>query len=463
MRLGALLLLGGSLLGGLAAPLAAPPGAAQGEAPPGAPGVPVLQLDVEGPITRATALYVEEGLRLAEEEGVPAVLLVLNTPGGGLAETFAITDMISGSAVPVLGFVAPSTARAWSAGTMILLSTHLAAMAPFTAIGSAQPVALGEGGFTPINDSKIINALVEQMRNLAAAHGRNMTAAEEFVTRNLNLNASEALEARVVEVVAPDVAGLLAAADGREVRTGAGNATLGTAGRAVRVLAPSLRVAVFDVFVNPIVAGLLMLIGIYALTFGLGAPGHGAEVAGVIAILLGLVGLGFNVNLIALALVGLGAALLLLELYTPGFGAMGLAGLVALVLGSVFLLPLAPSGPAEGFSFPAEYQQYVLGVLALPSVLFAGFLVFALLKVQKARAQRPVIGGVEGEEAEVVASIAPGSPGFVRWRGEEWQAVSASTLEPGERVVIRGKEGPVLRVEPRGPRPPPQPPGSAAG
>ncbi|HEV8360409.1 MAG TPA: nodulation protein NfeD [Candidatus Thermoplasmatota archaeon] len=429
----------------LALLLAAPLAGGQDEGPR-----PVLQLTVEGPITRGTDLYIEDGLALAERENAAALLLVLNTPGGGLEETFRITDRISNSRVPVIGYVAPRTATAWSAGTVILLSTHVAGMAPFTVIGSSQPVALGEGGFTPINDSKIINALVGKLRALAALHGRNETAAEEFVTKNLNLNAEDALRAQVVEINAPDERALLQAADGRVVETAAGNVTLRVAGSPIRPIDPAVRVVLLDIFFDPVIAGLLLLVGIYALIFGLGAPGHGAEVGGAVLILLALVGLGFSVNLVALGLIALGAVLLLLELHTPGFGVFGIAGILALVLGTLFIAPLNPTGPGQ-WSFPAQYQTQVLLLLAAPSLIFAGFLVFALIKVQQARRRKPFpLGTVVGEEAEVTDPIAPGKPGFVTLHGERWQAVSEWGLAPGKRVVVRGKDGPVLRVEPSG-------------
>jgi membrane-bound serine protease (ClpP class) len=413
----------------------------------------VLQFTIDGPITRATLAYLDDGITLAEREGAAAVILQMNTPGGGLDETFRITDRIAASSVPVIGYVAPRTATAWSAGTVILLSTHAAGMAPFTVIGSSQPVELGGEGFTPINDSKIINAIVGKLRALAAAHGRNVTAAEEFVTKNLNLNADEALAANVVEAVAPDAPALLRALDGRTVETAAGNVTLQVAGKPIRAVDPSVRVALLELFYDPVVAGLLMLVGIYVLIFGLGSPGFGAEYAGIILVLLALLGLGFNVSWIALALIALGAGLLLFELHV-GHGALGLAGVAVIVLGTLFIVPLAPSGPGQ-WSFPAQYQQQALLILALPSLLLAGFLLFAVYKVREVRRRAPLNTGPEGEEAVVTAPIGPGQQGFVTLRGEAWQAVSDWDLKPGAKVVVRGKDGPVLRVEPQGQRPSP--------
>ncbi|MCA1812458.1 MAG: nodulation protein NfeD [Halobacteriales archaeon] len=413
---------------------------------------PVVELSVDGDITRATDMYLEEGLRAAEARGAQAVILKLNTPGGGLAETFSITERIGNSAIPVVGYVAPRTANAWSAGTIILLSTHVAAMAPFSVIGSSQPVELGAGGFTPINDTKVINAIVGKLKALAAAHGRNESAAEAFVTQNLNLDAQHALDARVVEVVAGDEQDLLRQLDGRTIATANGNVTLHTAGAPIEPVNPGLRTELIALFSDPLLSGLLLLVGIYALIFGLGAPGHGAEVAGVVLILLALGGMGFNVSLVALALIALGAILLLAELH-HGFGVLGAAGIACIILGTLFLAPLSPTGPAQ-WSFPAQYQAQVLLILALPSLLLAGFLVFALLKVQQARRRKPAISTeVVGLEAHVTAPVGPGKQGFVTFRGEEWQAVSEWELQPGQRVVVRGKDGPVLRVEPTGGEP----------
>jgi membrane-bound serine protease (ClpP class) len=407
---------------------------------------PVVELSVDGDITRATDLYVEEGLAAAHARGAQAVILKLNTPGGGLAETFSITDRIGSSDIPVVGYVAPRTANAWSAGTIILLSTHVAAMAPFAVIGSSQPVELGAGGFAPINDTKVINAIVGKLKALAAAHGRNESAAEAFVTENLNLDAQHALDAHVIEVQAGDEQDLLRQLDGRVVPTAQGNVTLHTAGAPIEAVGPGLRTELITLFSDPLLSGLLLLVGIYALIFGFGAPGHGAEVAGVVLILLALGGLGFNVSLVALALIGLGAVLLLAELH-HGFGVLGAAGIVCIVLGTLFL---APTGPAQGWSFPAQYQAQVLLILALPSLLLAAFLVFALLKVRAARQRAPVIStDVVGQEAQVTEPVGPGKQGFVTFRGESWQAASEWELQPGQRVVIRGKDGPVLRVEPQ--------------
>lgn len=365
-----------------------------------------------------------------------------------MGATFEITDRIAQSRVPVVGYVHPQHAHAWSAGTVILLSTHLAAMAPNTVIGSAQPVSLSGGGFSPVNDSKIVNAIVAKMRELAAFHGRNQTAAEEFVTKNANLNATQALHAGVVEDAGSfEVRDLLDRVHGRAVRlTGGANATLNVAGAELVPYDRSIRVVFTEILEDPLISSLLLLVGVYALIFGLSAPGLGAEVAGLVLILLALVGLGFNVDFLGLLLVGLGAALLLFEVHVNTFGALGAAGVAALVFGVLLLTPVAPRGP-EGPLFPADYQASVLIVVVLPAVILAAFLLFAVYKIVEVRRRKPLFGeSAVGERAKAIDAILAGGEGFVLWRGERWLARSEHEVGPGEFLEIMGQEGMTLLV-----------------
>ncbi|HVL88303.1 MAG TPA: NfeD family protein [Candidatus Thermoplasmatota archaeon] len=414
----------------------------------------VLHLTIDGAIGSATAEYVREGLAAARTRGAAAVVLTLNTPGGELGATFAITDAIVASEVPVVGFVHPQHAVAWSAGTVILLSTHRAAMAPNTVIGSSQPVSLGGGGFAPVNDSKIINALVAKVRELAVFHGRNTTAAEAFVTENLNLNASAALAAGVTEDDSSfSIPQLLARVDGTNVTLAGGRSvTLSTEGAVVEPFERSIRILFTELLQNPLLSSLFLLVGIYALIFGLSSPGLGAEVAGLVLILLALAGLGFDVNLAALGLLALGAVLLLVEIHSPGFGAIGGAGVVSLVLGALLLVPVAPRGP-EGPLFPAEYQTMVMGIVLVPALGLALFLGFAGYKVVEVRKRKVAVGGpVEGEIAVVLEAMEAGGSGFVSWKGERWIADTEDDLAAGENAEIVRQEG--LRLRVRKPRPP---------
>ena len=195
-------------------------------------------------------------------------------------------------------------------------------------------------------------------------------------------------------------------------------------------------------FSNPILASLLLLVGIYSLVFGLTSPGFGAEIFGVISISLGLIGLGFSVNIAAFFLIGLGMALLLFELHISTFGLIGVAGIVCVALGSVLLVPVGYPG-----MYSIEFQTTMLISLLTPAVVLGGFLAFAIYKMMQVRMKKPVIGeGVVGDIAETIDEMTPGATGYVRYQGEYWMAKSEESIEAKTKVIITGKDGPVLIV-----------------
>lgn len=398
----------------------------------------VLMADIDGPIGRATVDLVEEALGAAQAGGYGALILRLDTPGGELGATEQIVDMILRSPMPVLGYVGPVGARAASAGTIILESTDLAAMAPFTTIGSVQPVLIGPAGFQPINDSKIINFVVASLQEKLALHHRNTSLARAFVVDNLNLNATQAFGRGAIELVASTVGELLQGADNRALPYK--GVVLHTAGARVAEFGPSARTQALELLSNPLIASLLLLIGIYALIFGLSSPGHGAEIAGIILILLGLIGLGFSASPAAAALIVLGLVLLFLELKKGGHGVFGIPGIIALLLGAFFLARLGPL-------VTPDYQAFLLAALLTPTGVFGGFLLFALYKVAEIKRRRPVIGlDIVGEEAGTVDPLGPDQRGYVLYRGEMWSATADEPLPPGERVIVTQREGLTLKV-----------------
>ncbi len=404
----------------------------------GEPSVMVVALD--DAITPASDDIVAEAIVEAEGRGCEALVITLDTPGGGLSETKEITSLIERTSLPVIGYVYPSGATAWSAGTIILLSSDIAAMVPGTIIGSAQPVQIGPTGTEPVNDTKVINAVVALAEEKARTKGRNTTAAREFVTSNLNLNAEDALKFGVIEVVSPNLESLLDDVDGMEAK----NRTLATSGAEIVRFVPSFRLQVLAVLSDPLLAGLLLIVGLYALIFGLSNPGLGAELVGVMTLALGLIGLGFSVNLGALFLIILGLVLLLVELNSPGFGLMGAAGLACMIVGSVLLVPI---GSTDWYT-PAEYKMDAFVALVVPSLVIGAFFVFALYKVAEAK-RRPTYSEVmEREVAEVLERIDP--RGHVIYNGEYWAAESEEPIEAGETVEVVGKERMVLKVRRKG-------------
>ena len=398
----------------------------------------VLAVELQGPITPASDDIVRAALQEAEEGGFQAVMLLLDTPGGGLTETYEILGQIEKTKLPVIGYVYPEGAVAWSAGTLILMGCDVAAMAPRCIIGSAQPVRLSPlGESEPINDSKTINAIVALIEEKARAHGRNTTAAREFVVSNLNLNADDAKNYRVIEYIAPSPEDLLSQINGSRVK----NTTLQTLEAEVQYFQPPLNLQFLKLLSDPTISGLLMLVGLYALIFGLSSPGIGSEALGVVALAIGLIGLGFNVNVGAVFLLLLGLGLILAELHSHSFGILAVAGLICVIVGSILFVPTS----FPQWYVPGGYQRSMALAIILPSLILGIFLAFAIFKVAKARFAPPVLGHVVGENAEAIERL--DREGYVLFQGEYWQAEAEETVEKGEKVVITGKDGARLKVK----------------
>jgi membrane-bound serine protease (ClpP class) len=263
-----------------------------------------------------------------------------------------------------------------------------------------------------------------------------------FITENLNLNSEQAKEINIIEFISPSIEDLLNQTNGLTVNATT-QKTLDTENVEIVEYQPSLKIRFLSFITNPLLASLFLIIGIYALVFGLSSPGFGSEIAGVILIGLGLLGLGFSINLIAILLLVFGAVLVIIELYTSGFGVLGVAGIIAMIIGSIILIPT---------SFPTyfiseEFQRTMRIAVVLPSIVFGGFLAFALIKVVKIKRKKPVIGEIIGEEAKVTNKITSKHFGYVMYKGEIWRAKSNQSLKVGERVIITDKRGPILTVK----------------
>ena len=407
----------------------------------------VLVVEITDTIDQSSVEILAESMQQAKNQNSQAIILLLDTPGGGLQQTFDIADMIHSSQIPVIGYVYPSGSAAWSAGTFILISTHIAAMADHTIIGSCQPVEVGIEGTKIINDSKIINALVEWIKERANMYGRNETIAENFIRKNLNLNATLACEYGVVEFVSSSIDQLLADIDGTNITTSSGNITLHTKDAEKIMYSPSPKIQIMKVISNPIITSLLLMLGIFALIFGISSPGFGAEVFGVIAILLSLVGSGFSISTLSIIFIIIGCLLLIIEIFvTPGFGVIGIGGIICLAIGSIFLVP---SYPNREWLISMEYMETAIVISLVLIVLIAIFFVFLLYKVLQIRNKKRAIGVFIGEEARTIDRITSGEPGYVRFKGEYWQARSDTTIEQDTKVVIVDKDESVLIVKPK--------------
>lgn len=419
-----------------------------------APPRAALVLDLDGAIGPATVEYLANGLEEAESRGAGLVVLRMDTPGGLDDSTRAIVRMVISSPVPVATYVAPSGARAASAGTYILTASHVAAMAPGTNVGAATPIALGapspggegeeEKTKPSVAEAKAVSDSAAWLRALAKLRGRNAEWADKAVKSSESLAAHEAAEQRVIDFVANDMGSLLAQADGRKVRLAGVDRRLATRGLAVEHFDPGWRIRLLSALTNPNVALILMMIGIYGLLFEFMNPGGiGPGIIGAIALLAGLYSLAvLPVNYAGVALILLGLGLMVAEAVTPTFGVAGVAGVVAFVMGAVFLFPDRAPG------FAPDWR--VIGSLAAVSLGFVLLVVRAALSARRRR----VVSGRE----EMVGSLArvvdwTGSHGHVFTHGERWNARSPAPLAMGETVQVQSIDGLTLDVAPA-PEPP---------
>lgn len=430
-----------------------------------AQGSQVLLAEVSGAIDSNTVEYMSDAIAQATSGGYAALVIRFDTPGGDLASTLQIDEMMAGAAgLPILGWVGPPGASAASAGTILLEWTDVAAMAPGTSIGSVQPVELGITGTIPITDPKIVNYVVGILANGMAIHDRNSDLASQFVEQNLNLDASSALSEGAIDYTAGSIAALLDAANGRHIVVHDGSTivkdlVLHTAGADVASFSPSLRVQFLNFLTDPLIAVLLLIVGIYLVIFGLHAPGHGAEVAGIIVVLLALIGLGFTVDPIALLLIIAGVVLLILEAKAPGIGAFGIGGIIAIAIGALFLAPLAPPAqPGQGGQLVSSgYQIGFVVTLLVPTLAFGVFILFAMYKVSEVRRLKPTVGEFVGEPAIAEEPLRKGEKGYVRFKGELWQAIADEEVPAGTKLHIWRADGLVLRVSTKAPPASPKP------
>lgn len=411
---------------------------------------------IEGTITQYTADQFASYIKTAEENNAEALIIELNTPGGQGDAMMRIVSMIQDSTVPVIIYVYPRGAIAASAGTYIAMGSHLIAMAPGTSIGACEPIlGYAPNGTIARAPEKIRNFYAAYLRSLAEGSGRNVTAAEKFVTEDLSLTPEEALKANVIEVIANDVPDLLRKANGMRTKipvAGKGYVTLNFTDVEVRELSPSLSYRIVTFLANPAVSYLLFTVGMLGLVFGFLTPGwHVPETLGAILLVLGVIGMGyFGYNEAGLVLVILGMVFFIAEALTPTFGLFTLAGLVSFVLGGLILFGKGGSGGVYLVE-SSTFETLRIAIIVM-GVLLALFFLFGMAAVVRAHRRKPETGREEliGEIGTVVEDLSP--EGLIKVRGELWKAVSkdGSTVKVGEKVKVVDVKGLTLIVEKAG-------------
>jgi membrane-bound serine protease (ClpP class) len=416
-------------------------------------GTEALLVDIDGAIGPASLRHLTQALQEAQRDPLIALIILrIDTPGGLVSTMREMIAGIIGARVPVIGYVAPSGARAASAGTYILYATNVAAMAPGTNVGAATPIELGG---TPTNlpgkkeqgkndaapadaaKTKAVNDMVAFIRSLAELRGRNAKWAEEAVRQASSISASEALKLGVIDLIADSVPELLTAIDGRKVKIAKDEQTLSTKGLTVRTMSPDALTQLLSVITDPNIALILMMIGVYGIIFEFFTPGTFAPgIIGAICLVLALYALNqlpFNYTGLALLLIGI--VCMIGEVFTPTFGALTIGGLIAFVLGAVFLFDT----DVPGF----KLSWTVISAMALTSALMLTLLLGYVWRAMR----RPVSTGemtLVGRTATVVDWS--GASGHVFVHGERWAARSQDKLDKGQSVRILRLDGLTLIV-----------------
>ena len=415
-----------SLLG-LGAPVFGTPGWALA-------GNEVMIIELEGPINPGTAMFVSRGLEEAKKRSAVLSIIRLNTPGGLASSMRTIVKAILNSPIPVAVYVGPRGAGAASAGVMVTVAGHIAAMAPGTNIGAAHPVTAGGKDIGKTMSEKVLNDMAAYARGIAEDKGRNGEWVEKAVRESVSITADEAVKNNVVDFVAEDIDELLQLLDGREVSLVGGKVTLKTAGLTKTYYYPGFRDRVLKTISDPNIAYILMMIGLAGLYFELSHPG--AIFPGVIgAISLIVAFYSFQtlpVNYAGLILIALAIIFFIAEVKITSYGILSIGGLISLTLGSIMLF---------------EDVMVSLNLMAPTILLVGGFFVMVAALAFRAHRSRPK-GGTDGLLGEVGIVREPIDPeGLVFVHGEYWRAKARERFEPGEKVEVEGVDGLMLKVK----------------
>jgi membrane-bound serine protease (ClpP class) len=398
---------------------------------------PVFMIEVEAIINPASAKFITESIDKATQQGAQCLIIQLDTPGGLMDSMRIIDKKILTSTIPIIVYVAPSGARAASAGVFVTLSAHIAAMAPGTHIGAAHPVSIGEGKEDKVMADKVVNDAVSYIKTIAKTRGKNADWAEMAVRKSVSITETEALKLNVIDLISPDVTDLLSKIDGKVVKFDGVSRTLMTKGVTPKSMEMSWRYKLLDIISNPTIAYIFLMLGIYGVFFELSNPGAilPGVVGGIFLILAFFALQMLPINFAGLALILFGIVLFIAEIKVVSHGLLAVGGVISLFLGSIMLI-----------ESPTDYMRISLTVI-IPAVLVsAAFFIFAVTMAIRARLTKPTTGieGLVGEAGTAATRIAP--EGKASIHGEFWNVVSDQTIEAGENVRVTGVMNLTLKV-----------------
>ena len=401
---------------------------------------PVYTIEVDGIINPATSKFIVDSIDQAAQEGAQCLIIQLDTPGGLMESMRIIVKKMLASTIPIIVYVAPSGARAASAGVFITMAANIAVMAPGTHIGAAHPVMMGggEGKESKTMTEKIVNDTVSYIKTIAKNRGRNVDWAEKAVKKSVSITEEEAVKLNVVDFISPDLSSLLTKIDGKVVKFDGVTRTLQTKGVQPKPLEMSWRDRLLDIISNPTIAYILLMLGIYGIFFELSSPGAilPGVVGGIFLILAFYALQMLPVNYAGLALILFAIILFIAEVKVVSHGLLAIGGVISLFLGSMML-----------FRSPVEYMRVSMSVI-IPAVLVsAAFFIFAVTKAVHARLKQPTTG-MEGLIGEVGIASTPIAPeGKISIHGEFWNVMSDQAVDKGEKVQVIGVANLKLKVK----------------
>ncbi len=401
----------------------------------------VISLRIDGSINPVTASYIQDGIAKAKAAKAECLLIHLNTPGGLLKSTRAIVRDLLDSPVPVIVYVSPGGAHAGSAGVFITMAAHIAAMAPGTNIGAAHPVAMQAAMDSTMNE-KATNDAAAFIRTIAEKRNRNLEWAEDAVRNSVSITETEAIKARVIDLIAFNEKDLLSQIDGKHVTLNNGSHTLRTKNAEVERYQMRFIDRLLDILSDPNIAYILLLLGMYGVMFELYNPGAILPgIVGVISLILAFYSMhSLPVNYAGLALIIFAVILFLLEIKIVSHGLLAIGGIVSLLLGSLMLIRSGSS---------LEILRISRGLIIAATAVTAAFFLFVVGIGIKAQRLKVVTGreAMIGYTGEVIDMLDPA--GTVMVQGEIWNAESVSgTIGKGERVTVREMKNLKLYVEP---------------